>query len=192
MTKREAVAFLIKLMMVYAMLQIVPSLVHVIGVLDSIRITGEPGHAALVFAITLIAPLIWIGLCLLVIRFSNGIAMRIVRDDGECGKLFSLTFKDCQILGYNFIGLILIVQSLPMLIELISAIRFEGYIDKIMQRTELYRTVLPEALAFAVQFGIGLTLFLRAQGLANLWERFQQKARPMRKKPDNQAFEPTA
>jgi len=189
MTKREIAGLLIKLMIVYAMLQFAPSLLYVIGLLGSIHSSPTPGRAALYAAITLVAPLIWIGFCLLVLRFSNRIGSRIVRDDGDCGALLSLSFKECQTLGYNFIGLLLIVQSFPQLIQLISTIRFEGYIARVAQDTDMYRRVLPKVLAFLVQFILGLVLFLRARGLSNLWEALQQKARPMRKAPDNKRVE---
>jgi hypothetical protein len=189
MRKREVADLLIKLMVVFAMLQFAPSLLYVLGMLGSIHSSPTPGRAVLLTAITLIAPLIWIGFCLLVLRFSSRIAARLVPDDGDCGAIFSLSFKECQTLGYNFIGLLLIVQSFPQLMQLISTILFDGYMSSLARDTNLYRGVLPKLLAFLTQFILGLVLFLRAGGLSNLWESLQQKTMPMRKTPENKSVQ---
>ena len=189
MRKREVADLLIKLMVVFAMLQFAPSLLYVLGLLGSIHSSPTPGHAVLFTAITLVTPLIWIGFCLLVLRFSSRIAALLVRDDGDCGTILSLSFKECQTLGYNFIGLLLIVQSFPQLIQLISTIQFAGNMSSLAQASDLYRGVLPKLLAFLTQFILGLVLFLRARGLSNLWERLQQKTMPMRKATENRSAE---
>ena len=178
-------------MVIYAMLQFAPSLLYVIGLLGSINSVPRLGHAFLFFAITLVAPLIWIGICLLVLRFSGRIVARLMPEDGKTGPLLALSFAECQTLGFNFIGLLLIVQSFPELIQLISSIRFEGYVTDMAGRVDVYRRVLPKAMAFFAQLVIGLFLFFRAQGLAGLWARLQN-ARPMRREPDNQALHATS
>jgi hypothetical protein len=185
MTKRETASLLIKLMVVYAMLQFAPSLLFIVGQLSVARSGPTPTMALLITASILIAPLVWIGFCLIILRFSDRMAARLVQDDGEGGAILSLSFMDCQTLGYNFIGLLLIIQSFPQLIHLISALRFEGNIPELAQQTRLYRMILPKLLSFLAQFLLGIGLFLRARGLANLWEILQQKTRPMRKAPDN-------
>jgi hypothetical protein len=190
MTKRETASLLIKLMAVYAMLQFAPSLLYVIGHLHTVRSSPTPGHGAIMLAITLVSPLIWIGFCLFILRFSSKMAKLIVRDDGECGALLSLSFKECQTLGYNFIGLLLIVQSFPQLLRLASTVRVAEYVGSLTDDTRLLRNVLPTLLAFLAQFILGLVLFFRARGLANLWENLQQKTRPMAGRSDNQKVDP--
>ena len=180
MTKREVVSLLIKLMIVYAMLQFVPSLLYVIGLMSFIHESPTPGQAALHILVSLIIPLFWIGIFVLILRFNQRIAALIVPNDGDCGTLVSLSFNDIQTLGYNFIGLLLIVQSFPQLIQFISTIRFERNMDALARDITLFRRVLPQLFAFLFQFILGLALFLRARGLANLWEKLQQKTMPMR------------
>jgi len=177
MTKRETAFLLIRLMIVYAMMQFAPSLLYIIGQLSAASSAPTPSMALLITAITLIAPLVWIGFCLVIFRFSNRLAARIVPDDGDAGEILSLSFKECQTLGYNFIGLLLIVQSFPQLINLLSAVRIEGTISEIAPHTTLYRMVFPRLLSFLTQFILGVVLFLKARGLAHLWEILQQKAK---------------
>lgn len=180
MKKQDAANLLLRLIVIYAMLQFAPSLVYVIGLLGSINDSARPEHAVILFAATLAAPLIWIALCLLVLRFSGRIAARLIPEDGETGTLLNLSFRECQTLGFSFIGLCLVVQALPQLIQLISSIRFEGYVTDMAGRVDLYRRVLPKALAFLAQLVIGLLLFFQARGLAGLWA-LVQNARPMGK-----------
>jgi len=181
MTKREIATLLIKLMVVYAMLQFAPSLLFIIGQFSMSFSSPTPITALLITATTLIAPIVWIGFCLIILRFSSRLAALLVKDDGEGGAILSLSFKDCQTLGYNFIGLLLIVQSFPQLINIISTLRLEHFVPELAQQTRLYRMILPKLLSFLAQFIIGVVLFLRARGLANMWELLQQKTRPMRK-----------
>jgi hypothetical protein len=191
MTKRETAHLLLKLLVIYAMLQFAPSLLYVIGLLGSINSSPRPQYAMLMLGIALLAPLIWIGLCLLVLRFSGRIAARLMPEEGHVDTLFALSFAECQALGFNFIGLLLIVQSFPQLIQLLSSIRFEGYVTDMAGRVDVYRRILPNVLAFIAQLTIGICLFLRARGLANLWTTLQ-KARPMRREPDNQTLHATS
>ena len=189
MTKRETATVLLRLMVIYAMLQFAPSLLYVIGILSSISSSPHPQYAFLSFGITLIAPLIWIGLCLLVLRFSGRIAGRLMPEDGDAGSLLTLSFDQCQTLGFNFIGLLLIVQAFPQLIQLISTIRFEGYVTGMAGRVDVYRRLLPNALAFLAQLLAGLFLFFRARGLARHWAMLQDRTRPMKKESDNNTSE---
>lgn len=126
MTKRETATLLLRLMVIYTMLQFAPSLLYVIGLLGSINSCPRPEHALLFFGITLLAPLIWVGLCLLVLRFSRRIAARLIPEDGHTGAVFALSFAECQILGFNFLGLLLIVQSFPHLVQLVG-LSFSGW-----------------------------------------------------------------
>ncbi len=190
MTRREIAALLLRLMVIYAMLQFAPSLVYVLGLLGSIVSSPRPEYAFVFIGVSLLVPVIWIGLCLLVLRFSSRIATRLMPEDGEAGSLPTLSFNQCQTLGFNFIGLLLIVQASPQLIQLISTIRFEGYVTEMAGRVDVYRRLLPNALAFLTQLLIGIFLFFRARGLANLWSMLQE-TRPMKKEPDNKPPERT-
>jgi hypothetical protein len=192
MKKRDAATLLLRLMVIYAMFQFAPSLLYVIGLLGTITSSPHPEHAALILGITFLTPLIWIGLCLLVLRFSTRIASKLMPDDGDLGSLLTLSFQECQVLGFNFIGILLIVQSFPEIIQLISTIRFEGGVSDTVGRAVIYRRILPKVLAFVTEFGIGLLLFFRARGLASLWAMLQKKARPMKTEPESNHVEHSA
>ena len=62
MTRREIAALLLRLMVIYAMLQFAPSLVYVLGLLGSIVSSPRPEYAFVFIGVSLLVPVIWIGL----------------------------------------------------------------------------------------------------------------------------------
>ena len=111
----------------------------------------------------LLLPAIWIGFCILIIRKSDGIAKRLYREDSDASQLSGLVFEEVQILGYNFIGLLLLVQLCPQVVSLLARIAKEGF----------YPVNLYPLLSDLTQFILGLILFLKPRGLANLWKKYQ-------------------
>ena len=146
------------------------SIAQAISVLSSFPDYPAPGAATFAAGISFGIPLIWFGFCLLILRTSDRIAGWIIRDDGEFGARLSLSLKELQILGYNLIGLFLIAQSFPGILNLSARLRVEaqtGYI-------------IPEIIALSAQLVIGLALFFGSRGLANLWSLFQEKTRSVK------------
>jgi hypothetical protein len=119
-------------------------------------------------------PAIWIGFCILVIRKSDSIAKRLYRDDSDATQLSSLGFEEVQILGYNFIGLLLLVQSFPQVVSLVTTIKTQQvYMQEYWTKESFYMHTLPRVLTFLTQLVLGLVLFLKPKGLANLWKKAQ-------------------
>lgn len=116
MTKREMMSLLIKLMGVYALVQLVPGVVQAMSlfVTGAFQVNDRPGMAVLIILVMMfLVPFFWIGLCLWVIGKSDRFAARFYPVDAPAGQLTTLGVKDIQHLGYHFIGLLLIVKSLP-------------------------------------------------------------------------------
>lgn len=119
MSKREMLSLMIKLVGVYCLVQLVP------GVLQSITIAvtevfkpSQPSWIAALglSAVMMISPLLWIALCIWVIRQSDRFAARLYPVDAPAGQFTTLGIKDIQKLGYHFIGLTLIVNTLPAMV----------------------------------------------------------------------------
>ena len=188
MTKRETTSLLVKLMGVYCLVQFAPSLLYVFGYIAQIQGMLVWWHGLLMLIFSFVVPAVWIAICIAVIRSSDRIARWLIREDAEATQLTALGFRDVQTLGYNFIGLLLIVQTLPQVIQILSAVRMQQSIAPGSPRQGFLMHTLPKLLAFLTQFLIGLFLFLKAKGLANIWHRLQE-TRPMKRTPDNKASE---
>ena len=174
MTKREITSLLIKLMGIYCLTQFAPSLINVLGFVAAMYGLQEGPQKIISVLEVIISPAIWIGLSILIIRTSDRIAKRLYREDSDASQLVSLGFQDVQVLGYNFIGLILLVQSFPQIVNLVATIRVEQvYYSPIWTKETFYQHTLPRLLSFLTQFILGLVLFLKPKGLANLWKKAQ-------------------
>lgn len=188
MTKRETTSLLVKLMGIYCLVQFAPSLVYVLGYIAQVyRVVWWQGLLMLLFAF--LVPSVWIGLCILVIRKSDSIAKRLYREDSDASQLTSLGFQEVQTLGYNFIGLLLLVQSFPQIVSLLTSIKAQQvYVPQYWTKAGFYLNTLPRLLSFLTQFILGWILFLKPKGLANLWQK-SQVMKYERVKPDNKALE---
>ena len=177
MTKREMISLLIKLMGVYALVQLVPGVVQAIGMFTTsiIQLKDRPSQMAFILMVMMFfSPLVWIGLCLWVIRKSDRFAKRLYPVDAPAGQLTTLGVEDIQRLGYNFIGLLLIVRSLPQLLMILYQCVML-YRLPYEQRYQNMSACNTQWIMLAIQLAIGLYLFLRPKGLANLWARIQGK-----------------
>ena len=174
MTKRETTSLLIKLMGLYCLVQFAPSLVSVIGFIAAIRDAPWIWFKLLTFGMMIIFPLIWIGFCVFIIRKSDAIARRLYPEDSDASQLSSLGFQEVQLLGYNFIGVVLLIQTFPQVVSLVTTIKVQQVYSSSLTRPEVfYHNTLPRLLSFLTQFILGLILFLKPQGVANLWRKAQ-------------------
>ena len=181
MTKREISSLVIKLIGVFLLIELAPSLVNSLSIFTSIKGTYDLKMQLMSFGIFLIPATIWIGFCISIILLSNKIAKMIIREDEECSQIFSLSFEDTQILGYNFIGLLVIVKAFPQVVNLLYRIVYESRFLPMSERSNFFRNSMPSFLALITQLIIGFVLFFRTNGLVNLWKMFQDKTRPMKK-----------
>lgn len=176
MTKREIISLFIKLMGVYALVQLVPVIVSAMALLGTslLQLKEQPLTTLSAGFLMLIIPLLWIVLCLRLIGKSDWLAERLYPVDAPAGQLTTLGVQDIQRLGYHFIGLLLVVKSLPTLImALYQFLILSG--QPYEHRYQALSMYSHQWISQALQLAIGLYLFLRPKGLANLWARMQGK-----------------
>lgn len=192
MTKRETTSLLVKLMGIYCLVQFAPSLIYILGFITTIRDSQQIWMKLATVGTMIIFPAIWIGFCILIIRKSDSVAKRLYREDSDASQLSSLGFQELQVLGYNFIGLLLLVQSFPQIVSLLTTIKTQQvYYSSSWTKQGFYLNTLPRLLSFLTQFILGLILFLKPKGLANLWKK-AQVMKYERVKSDNKALDSTA
>ena len=172
---------MIKLIGIFLLIELAPSLLYSLRLFTTVQGSYDFKTQLILFGTFLIPATIWIGFCISIILLSNKIAKMIIRKDEECSQIFSLSFEDTQVLGYNFIGLLVIVKAFPQLVNLLYRIIFESKLPPMNQQSNFLRNSMPGLLALIIQLIIGFVLFFRTNGLVNLWKKFQDKTRPMKK-----------
>lgn len=165
---------------------------YILGFMGTIRDAPHIWIKVFTFGMMIVFPMFWIGFCILIIRKSDAIARRLYREDSDASQLSSLGFQEIQMLGYNFIGVILLVQAFPQVISLVTTIKVQqAYSSSILRPEAFYLNTLPSLLSFLTQFILGLILFLKPNGVANLWAK-AQGTNCEGVTPDNQASETTS
>jgi hypothetical protein len=133
----------------------------------------------------LLLPVIWISFCIFLIRKSDTFAERLYGVDSEASQLIGLGFRDVQMLGYNFIGVLILVQAFPQIVSLMTTLKVhQVFASRYSLGDSFYFDTLPRLLSFLAQLVLGLILFLKPRGVANLWKKFQTM-RYERVEPDN-------
>ncbi len=168
MSKREMLSLMIKLVGVYCLIQLVPGVLQAFGVAASSlsSLQAEPTGITIVLSMLMMAfTLLWIALYIWVIRNSDNFATRLYPVDAPVGQMTSLGVKDIQKLGYHFIGLTLIVKTLPTVVMAVYRILAEqgNSTQMFYHHSQLISPVM--------QLAIGLFLFLSPRSIANLWAK---------------------
>ncbi len=101
MTKREITSLLLKLVGIFGLFSVVPTLVFLIPLLTTIHGQDDIWLSLRTIGVWFLTPLIWITVCIFIIRNSNNIAKRLYRQDSDASQLSALDFKECQTLGYT-------------------------------------------------------------------------------------------
>jgi len=169
MSKREMLSLMIKLVGVYCLLQFVPGVLQgiTIVVAGAVQSYDQSRIPALGIFVMMIFPLLWLGLCIWVIRQSDRLAARLYPVDAPASQLTTLGIKDIQKLGYHFIGLTLIIKEIPAIVMAVY------YILKAHGDTSRLLYYYTQWISPTIQLVIGLVLFLSPQSIANLWAKIR-------------------
>lgn len=176
MSKRDCVSLLIKLTGVYGLITLMaPLLLTTLNLLKSIADARSFWEAGVIVGMSVIFPAIWIGFCIVVIRSSDRIAMRVYRRDQEVSQVIGLSFRDVRTLGYHLLGLLIVVQAVPELIRLFAHFQIQQAFFRryAVSHENPILAQIPDLLAAFVRLLLGVALFLLPKGLANLWQSAQ-------------------
>lgn len=170
MTKRELSSMFIKLMGLYSIIKFLPNLFYF--PLFAKEITEKSEWLQFLSFVALAG--IWFGVGLLIIRQSERIAVWLYPEDSALDQLTHLDFEDIQVLGYNFLGLLLFVQAFPQICTLFWAYHErQAELAHHLTNKPFVQTWLRTIFQVTIQLVLGVGLFFRARGLANLWRKVQ-------------------
>ena len=175
MTKRELTSLILKLLGVYAIIQSLPLLQHFPAILGGLGYeTGRIPSQVSVYVTMSIPFVLTAAAGILLLTCSRGLACVLVKDDGDAKLTTSLRSEEIQAIGFAVVAVLVFLSALP---QLAHAIGYLWFISSLRgpegQTARLVIGVWPRGLSFAVQCGLAIVLFFRAQGLANLWHRIQ-------------------
>lgn len=147
MSREDVATLALKLLGVYFLAGAIPFLGRFVTTLTHVLVFLVPFLLTVVVGVVLICSARRLG------RVLTG-------DTGDPGVAGSLSVSDWQSIAFSAIGVSLFVHGLPQLAGL--------------ARLSPGRSIWPYAVAPAVQIVVGIALFLRAKGLANVWRRMQE------------------
>ena len=183
MTQNQIASLSLKLLGIYSIIEAIPILRELSQVFawrgSKIEMEGGPLHTDLLLIgiMTSVGLLLLIGICLLF--FSKTLAKRMITEEERINEATELTARNIQAIAFSVVGLVLIVIAIPDLVQLAANLQVlksagaESVKESIQIGTWVY------SIGIAVQFIIGILLFLVGRGLSSIWF-FIQKMRPMK------------
>ncbi len=183
MTQKQIASLSLKLLGIYSIIEALPLLRELSQVFawrgSKIEMESGPLHTDLLLMGIMISIglLLLIGLCLII--FSKALAVKMVTEKETKDSAAELTAKNIQSIAFSIVGLVMIVIAIPYLVQLaanLQALKSAG-VDSVKQNIEIGTWAY--SIGIAVQFIIGILLFLGGRGLSSIWFFFQ-KLRPMK------------
>ena len=175
MTKRSLASLVLKLVAVYFLISFVPSLSYVFSLIQTTTQFYRTSTVLLVIGAAVLLPLLWVGLCLLLIRFAGRIASRLVPEDEEIGAVSAESMDGAQRVVLVSIGVLLAVRAIPLLVHVAVSYAFQaempfGYSDSST------RHMLASTLCSAVaQVALGALLLFRPGSVLTWIQKLQPR-----------------
>ncbi|MCK5835359.1 MAG: hypothetical protein KAG98_06480 [Lentisphaeria bacterium] len=187
MTKREFTSIILKLMGVYTLLTYLTQFtVGLVIAGNMIKQNGSLSKNSIEAIAFLLIPIcFYIIVPALLIVKSNWVACRLIKNDGEFSLGFTITKEELLTVAFCCIGLITMVTVIPKLTQSISQILLTSTDLKGVMNSSGLITRYSTLVAYIVQAVIGLSLFLQARGLTNLWHKLRNYKGPVSNLPEN-------
>jgi Na+/H+ antiporter NhaA len=183
MTQNQIASLSLKLLGIYSILEAIPILRELSQVFAwrGLRIemeSGPPDTDLLLIGILMsVGLLLLIGFCLII--FSQALAKQMVSEGETKDSLTELSAKNIQSIAFSIVGLVMIVIAIPHLVQLAANLQGLKKAGDEMRKQSISIGTWAYSIGTAVQFVVGILLFLGGRGLSSLWFFFQ-RLRPMK------------
>ncbi len=183
MTQNQIASLSLRLLGLYSIIESIPLLRELWQVFawrgSKIEMESGPLHTDLMLIgiLTSFALLLLVGLCL--IFFSNSLAKKMTTEEEIVNETTKLTAKNIQGIAFSIVGLVMIVIAIPHLAQLAANLQALKSAKEEMIKQKISIGTWAYSIGLAVQFIVGLLLFLGGRGLSTIWYFFQ-KLRPMK------------
>ena len=175
MTKQSLASLCIKLMAVYVILSSLPALPGYILMIFRAGNASDVWMSLAMMASALMMPAIWLGLGLLIIWFADSIARKLVPDDEDAGVILVSNEDSLQKVFFVCLGMFLTVKALPNVARIVVNWYTADQYDLSPKEYFLYLRILPGAVCFAIQLGLGVFLMIRPETVLGWIKKFQPR-----------------
>jgi len=166
----------IKLLGVFAFIQSLPLIQHIVFPIQSLIIGSDDTPRSLLYYVTCSLPFVLsLVLGIILITYSEKVVHIIFRKEEYTPSDYGLPGKEFQAICFSAAAVLVFLNSLPKLcifimnIWQIRQLRIQGIVDSNRYSTNAWES----GISFLVQFTLVIILFFGSQGLANLWHRIQ-------------------
>jgi hypothetical protein len=176
MTKQEITVIVLKLLGVYAIIQAIPLLQYIWGLIGLINQDKAEISQRIWFCLAMGMPFLLMAVtAFLLIAKSERIAGLLFREDGPVSPTMSLSGQEIQAIIFSSVGVLVFLLSLPKLCQLVLNLWYmrSQYVKGQLPTDRLVENAWQAGIAVGIQCGFAVLLFVRAKGLAHLWHRIQ-------------------
>ncbi len=174
MTKQSLASLCIKLMAVYVILSLIPALPQNLYLFYRVWDTRNVWMSLAIMANLFMATAIWLGLGLLIIRFADAIARKLVPQDEDAEVITIASGDSLYKVVFVCLGMVLTIKSLPYLTRIVFS--FSWYMAEkhlAFSDEHFYLRILPEAVCLVIQLGFGVFLMFRPETVLGWIKKFQ-------------------
>lgn len=171
MTKREVASLVIKLTGIYILIRYAAYLPSLLMPLYYAKYTDFNSWVPALLATAV--SIIYLGVCVIIVLKSDKISAKIISVDKEMNLTLSITKSDIMTIAFCCIGLIVLVNVIPQL----ASTATEHFLYKKNPNnmpSNYHFRIIPKLVGNIIQLVIGIWLFLRAKGLAEIWRRIRE------------------
>jgi len=183
MNQHQIASLSLKLLGIYAIIEAIPLLRELSQVFawrgSTVQMESGPFQTNLILLGILVSFSLLLFLGFFLIFFSNSLAKRMSSKNEVISESTELTPKNIQSIAFSVVGLVMIVIAIPDLVQLAANLEGLKSAGSEAIKKDISIGTWVYSIGLAVQFIIGVLLFLGARGLASCWYFFQ-KLRPMK------------
>jgi len=175
MTKRSLASLILKLMAVYVMVRLIPSLPIFLSQLFSIQTASRLWVAVAALGLSFLLPAVWLIGAFIFLKCSDRIAAYLVGDDEDLCKIGEAKTDEIYAIVFVCLGLSLVVGALPQIVQIGSqfiytvASRTGRPIDRIAFST------MGKVLCFITQLLLGVFLMIRPRVVLAVIQKYGEK-----------------
>jgi hypothetical protein len=175
MDKHQIASLGCKFLGIYALLESIPLFGNIFQIY--VLAKGESAFGIAVVLSTAVPFMLMIACAAALILFSNRFADKMIDCKSDESSNQGVSLEDIQAVAFSIAGLVLLVLSLPKMVQIGWNIYALKAVGNQRHAAEILKNTWSIALAAGLQFIIGLVLFIGAALLAKVWHKTVRRLR---------------
>ncbi len=192
MTKRSLASLVLKLMAVYVLISSIPALPYILGLIQMMADANRFWVSLATLSTAFMFPIIWIAFGLLLIKFADRIASKLVPEDEDAGMISVQSVDTIQKVIFVSIGVLVTVHTLPQIVQVVAGVVYSSRSDVAFAAGRAIRFPVGKLLCFITQATLGCFLMIRPSKVLALIKRYQKENRQPTNALDSEKAAPSA